>query len=325
MSAFHGKSQTPRGREYADGLLISTQFAERDAQRHHVYVKSTLRVFARVTQLEQVEDRLNVAVEAVIALSGERSVAPGEVKDRLPRILVQFIRRRDAFTRRVLADVALVVKRGGVALVIRWNDSAAECRRPARTVVDLLDAVSLSQILVRVADAVDDAEIGLEYRLAVFERRIELEPVSDGRAAGGDVATERDVQIVAQVVVEIVFVEADAGVLHRVDAERESQKFIAALILADKRVNVGRVGRRIERYQRRVHVAGSERRYRQRGREPHQGYERQGQRAPRSESSSIHRIFSYFLLWKISGNTLNRTYRTHRACRIYESYKPYNS
>jgi hypothetical protein len=43
---------------------------------------------------------LNVGVETIVALSGEGRIAAWEGEDRLLSILVQFLRRRDAFARR---------------------------------------------------------------------------------------------------------------------------------------------------------------------------------------------------------------------------------
>src|SRR5262249_6666212 len=122
------------------------------------------------------------------------------------------------------------------------------------------DCISLYEILIRVANVVNNAEIGLEYRFVVSERSIEFEPVSESGAAGFEVITGCDVQFIAHVVVEVVFVGADGGILMGVNAERDRQGFMAGRILTDEGVNVGVVGRWIERDQRRVHMAGSERR-----------------------------------------------------------------
>src|SRR5262249_53002958 len=123
-----------------------------------MYVESTLGVFARIAQLQQVENRLHIGIEAVIALPGERRIAVGERRDGLLGVFVQFGAGRDAFARRVLAVVAFVVEGRGVTLVVRRNDACAERRRRARAVVELPDGVGLCQVLRRVVHVVDDAE-----------------------------------------------------------------------------------------------------------------------------------------------------------------------
>src|SRR5262249_259353 len=51
-----GQRQTTGRRKYADGLLVAAEFAQRNPQRHQMNVVSALGVFARTTQLEQVEN-----------------------------------------------------------------------------------------------------------------------------------------------------------------------------------------------------------------------------------------------------------------------------
>src|SRR5262249_31702522 len=160
-------------------------------------------------------------------------------------VFVQFGRRGDAFARRVLTVVALVVKGRGVALVVRRNFAPADERGQSDAVVNLLDGIGLRQVLTIVINVVDHAGVGLEERLAGCESRIELEAISESRASGGDVTAERDVYVVAHVVVEVVFVGADAGVLVWINAEPDDQGFSAVLIRPDEGVNVGSVRRRI--------------------------------------------------------------------------------
>ena len=59
----------------ADHLLIAADLAERDRQRHQVNVEAALGVLARGAKRQQIEDRLDVGVEAVVTLTGERGVA----------------------------------------------------------------------------------------------------------------------------------------------------------------------------------------------------------------------------------------------------------
>src|SRR5262245_19402810 len=80
--ALDGRRLAAGRRENADGLLIAAEFSQRNSQRHQMHIESALSVFARRgAQLEQVEYRLDIAVEAVIALPGEGRVPVGERED----------------------------------------------------------------------------------------------------------------------------------------------------------------------------------------------------------------------------------------------------
>src|SRR4029079_3660146 len=108
-----------------------------------------------------------------------------------------------------LAIVALVVEGGGVALIVRRDDAPAEYRLLAGAMVDLGDAVVLREVLVRVADVLNHAEIRLENGVRILEARRELELIADRGAAGVEVVSGGDVDLVEHVVVEVVLIRPD--------------------------------------------------------------------------------------------------------------------
>src|SRR5262245_3741301 len=109
-----------------------------------MYVEPRLRIDSILrSQLEKIEDRLNIGIEAVITLTGECRVTVPEIKDRLLRILIQFPGGCDAFSCRVLAIVTLVVERCCVALVVGWNNACPKNSTLTSPMVDLRDGISL--------------------------------------------------------------------------------------------------------------------------------------------------------------------------------------
>ena len=68
----------------AGDLLIAPELVDRDRERHQVQIEPALRVLAGVAQRQQVEDRLDVGVEAVIPLAGESYMAAVQRCDGLP-------------------------------------------------------------------------------------------------------------------------------------------------------------------------------------------------------------------------------------------------
>src|ERR1051326_1182418 len=117
-------------------------------------VESALGVLAGRTKLQQVEHRLDVRVKAIVALAGESDVTAAQVRDGLRRVTVQSSLRGHAVAGRILAVVALVVKRSGDALIIWRNDTGAQTSAAVvvPAMVHLRDGVGLHQILGRVAD-----------------------------------------------------------------------------------------------------------------------------------------------------------------------------
>lgn len=125
--------------------------------------------------------------------------------------------------------------------------------------VNFRDRVSLRQVLVRIAGVFHDAEVRLENRVAVFEVGGKAKLISQRRASGCNVRTERDVDLVENIVVEVVLVWPNARFLVRVHTQRQHQRLLIRM-LVHERIDIGRVGGRIECDQRRVHVTRSARR-----------------------------------------------------------------
>jgi hypothetical protein len=124
--------------------------------------------------------------------------------------------------------------------------------------VHLRDGVGLHEVLRRVADVVNHAEIGLQNRVLVLERGVELELVAQRGLARRHVVAGRNVDLIKHVVVEVVFVRPDAGLLMRINAEGGDERLDAVFDL-HKRVNVRGVCRRIADDERCVHVTGRHR------------------------------------------------------------------
>src|SRR5262249_40289010 len=161
-----GRTENPdtapaRRRIDADDLLIAAELVDRNVERQRVDVESALRVHGRVrgTQLQQVEDRLDVGVEPIVSLAGERAVSVVEPGDRLRRVEIQLAFSGHAVLCRLLPIVVAVVLRRSVALVVWRYDPTAQARDAARAPVHLVDRVALDEILRGVADVADDAEI----------------------------------------------------------------------------------------------------------------------------------------------------------------------
>ena len=93
----------------------------------------------------------------------------------------------------------------------------------------------------------------------------------------GHVISGRHANLVEDVVVEVVLVGADARLLVRVHRER-GREVLAAVLLRDERIDVGRVRRIVQGDERRIHVAG-----RSRGRRKQQESRRSGQLQHTSE------------------------------------------
>src|SRR6266568_1225775 len=105
-------------------LLVSAQLADRDGQRHEMDVEAALRVLARRTQLEQIENGLNVRVKTVVTLAGESEVTVAQIRDRFPSVTIQVRFSSHAVLGPVFAIVALVVIRRGDALIVGRDDAS---------------------------------------------------------------------------------------------------------------------------------------------------------------------------------------------------------
>ena len=119
------------------------------------------------------------------------------------------------------------------------------------------DRVGLGEVLSRVANIVDDAQIRLKDCPFVLELRFEFELVTERRFARCEVGSSRHVDFIQHVVVKVVFVRPDARLLVRIYPQRRHQHLDAVFILYEG-VNVGGIGGRITYDERRVHVAGGE-------------------------------------------------------------------
>ena len=216
----------------------------------------------------EVEDRLDVGVEAIVPLAGERPVAALEIADGAG-VAIEVAFGDDAAARRPLAVVLLIVVAGDQPLVVGRHDAAAQIDRLA-TAPRSGHGIGLAQVLVgierllarqaAVGPALDRPEERLEHGIAVGEGGLKAERVGEGLAAPCHVVVERDMDVVPNVVVEAVDVGPDARLLERVDRERRGQIARALRVLADEGVDVGRVGWVVERDQGRIHVARCQRR-----------------------------------------------------------------
>ncbi len=247
-------------------------------------VETALRILSRVAELQQVEHRLDVGEEPVVALARECDVAAVERRDRLPGVAIELVVGGDAVLRRVLAVVVLVVERGSVPLVVRRHEPFAELRAAPGPVVDPGHRVGLCQVLRRVVDLVDHPEVRLQDRLRVLELRSEAELIRIRRTACGDVAAGGDMNRVEHVVVEVELVGSDAGLLERMDAERGDER-LASVLLLDERVHVGRIRGIVQGNERRVHVA---RRARRRGSREQESSRRQRRQRAIQQFSHVH-------------------------------------
>src|SRR4030095_9561059 len=100
------------------------------------------------------------------------------------RITMEFVYLGDAVLRRIVAVVALIIKRGSNALIVGRNGTRSEHRTVvALAMVHFGDGVGLHQILVSVPDVINDAKVGLQDRVPVSECRIELELVAQRGSA----------------------------------------------------------------------------------------------------------------------------------------------
>src|SRR5262249_35560501 len=109
------------------------------------------------------------------------------------------------------------------------------------------------------------------------------------------VSSESDVDLVKHVVVEVVFVRADAGFLMRINAQGDGEVFLS-VVLVHERVNVGGVGSRITNDERRVHVTGGKSRRPDESRAGHHACQQQGKAAIPSVDFLVH-VFWFFLCW----------------------------
>jgi hypothetical protein len=105
-----------------------------------------------------------------------------------------------------------------------------------------------------VADIFNHSQVTLKDAALSFVARGELKLIAQGGFARGSIRTDRHMDFVKDVVVEIVFVGPDAGFLMWINAQGGDQRLPAACA-PHKRVDISGVGRRVPDDERRIHVA----------------------------------------------------------------------
>jgi len=123
-------------------------------------------------------DRPAAAYWPAFAANGKGDITVRELRDCLPRELVELRLSRDTSPGGLLAVVVLVVARGGVPLVVGRNDPVAEAVDSTGPMVDSCNRVRLNQILRGVSDVIDHAQIRLQDRLLIPEPGREAELVA---------------------------------------------------------------------------------------------------------------------------------------------------
>src|SRR5262249_21053648 len=204
-------------------LHVAAEVPDWNFQRHEMNVESPLRILARLAQPEEIEDRLDVGIEAIITLAGKGNVTIVQVSDGLARVAIQLRFGRDAESGRILTIVSLVVIGRGVTLVVGRHHARTQYSCVTRAVVDLRYPVCLSQILIRIADILNYAEIRLKNRIDILEIGLEFESIGIGSATCSNVPTKSNMDFIPYVVIKIVFVWTDAGLFMGIDAESDDQ------------------------------------------------------------------------------------------------------
>src|SRR5262249_8254597 len=170
-------------------LHVAAKVLDGNFQRHEMNVESTLGVLAWTAQLEEIEDRLDIGIEAVITLASKGNVTIVQMSDGLGRIAIELRFSGDAEPGRILTIVSLVVIRRGVTLIVGRHHTRTKYACMTCAVVDLRYRVSLRQILIRIADILNYSKIRLKNRIDVFEVGLELESVRIGSPPCSNVAT----------------------------------------------------------------------------------------------------------------------------------------
>ena len=133
---------------------------------------------------------------------------------RLCCITIELAFRGDAVLRGVVAVVALIIKGSSYALIVRGNHTRSKDRAMiVMAMVHFGDGVGLNEVLIGIADVVNDTKVRLQDRVLVSERRIEFELVAQRGSARSYVVSGRNVDLVEHIVIEVVLVWADARFL----------------------------------------------------------------------------------------------------------------
>ena len=204
---------------------------------------------------EQVEDRIDVAVETIFTLAGKNARTITEALYALLGVTIESSTCRNPILGQVVPVVILIVERRSNTLIIWRNHyvAAKHGSSAALTTVNTSDGVGLSQVLGVVANILHDSSIRLEYGISSLEVGGELELVADSRSASGEVVTQREVNLIHHVVVEVVLIGSDAGLLMRVNCKSGAQELVRSLT-GKKSINVSGVRSRIESDEGCVHM-----------------------------------------------------------------------
>src|SRR5262249_36121569 len=146
-------------------------------------VKTSLRILPRRPQLKQVENRLYVGIKAVVSLACKSDITPSKVGDGLAGVMIQFPLSSDPVTGWILAVISLIIEWGGIALIVRRNNSASKLGPVVVLLLPMIhfgNGVGLSQILRRIADILHNPDVGLQDGVFAFEPRLELELITNG-------------------------------------------------------------------------------------------------------------------------------------------------
>ncbi len=178
-------------------------------------VKTRLAIerLVRAGEREQVEDGLDVGVEAVVALAGESEVATFHRGDALGGIMVQLGGVGHPVLGQTIAVVTRVVERCGYAFVVGRADAAAEHLVSAGGIDHPMDVVGLDEVLVGVAHVIDHAQYSCTERCRTSGTWSGSESGRCRWSGPRHVVTDGDVEGIAHVVVEVEFVRPDAGLL----------------------------------------------------------------------------------------------------------------
>ncbi|CAA9216757.1 MAG: hypothetical protein AVDCRST_MAG42-263, partial [uncultured Chthoniobacterales bacterium] len=248
-----------RGGVNTHDLLIATKIADRDLERHFVEIEATLAVESclAAAELQQVEDGLNVGVETVFTLAGERTMAATQRGDRLARIAIEVFLARDAGLGRVLPVVVIVVTGCRVALVIRRHHASSQLSAHAGSTIHSRHRVTLHQVLIRIIDVLDHPRERLQDCVLLFEGGGEAELISQSRAPSRHIVARQDVDLIKHTVVEPVVVWADARLFERVNCQRSEEHLgVVRLTVVKERVDVRRIRRIVKGDKWSVHMTG---------------------------------------------------------------------
>ena len=101
----------------------------------------------------EIEDRMDIGIEPIIALAGEGPMIQAQIGDGGLGVDVKVSFSRNAFTGRQVAVVVLVVEGGHQTLIVWRNYAAPQNSALAGPIVEARDAIALAQVLVGIEAA----------------------------------------------------------------------------------------------------------------------------------------------------------------------------